>query len=209
MRRPLACLALVVLAGLVSLTTTAARAEFPKPSPYKVTWEFDFENKRPQRIVVDDQAYWYMPYTVINNTDEERMYLPVFEMLTNEGAVVRSDRNVPYKVFEEIKRRERNQFLEHFTQVGGQILLGEDQAKEGVAIWQEPTTDMGQFSIFVGNLSGEIATLKNAKGEEMKNADGKPVVLRKTLRLNYFVRGDEVHPGEDEVNENPKDWVMR
>jgi hypothetical protein len=35
------------------------------------------------------------------------------------------------------------------------------------------------------------------------------VILRKTLQLNYLVRGDDVYPGEDEVNENPQEWVMR
>ena len=43
----------------------------------------------------------------------------------------------------------------------------------------------------------------------MAGADGKETILRKTLRLNYFIRGDEVYPGEDEVNENPQEWVMR
>ena len=92
--------------------------------------------------------------------------------------------------FDAIKRRERNQFLEDFTQIGGEIRLGEDQAKDGVAIWEQPAREMGQFSIFVSNLSGESVTLKDDKGAEVKNADGKPTILRKTLQLNYFVRGD-------------------
>ena len=44
---------------------------------------------------------------------------------------------------------------------------------------------------------------------DVKGPDGKPVILRKTLQLNYLVRGDDVYPGEDEVNENPEVWVMR
>ena len=34
-------------------------------------------------------------------------------------------------------------------------------------------------------------------------------ILRKTLQLNYFIRGDEVYPGEDEVNKDSEEWVMR
>ena len=34
-------------------------------------------------------------------------------------------------------------------------------------------------------------------------------ILRKTLQLNFFIRGDEVFPGEDEVNKDSEDWIMR
>jgi hypothetical protein len=60
---------------------------------------------------------------------------------------------------------------------------------------------MGQFSIFITGLSGETATVTRH--------DAKPVILRKTLQLNYLIRGDAVYPGEDEINENPQQWVMR
>src|SRR5688500_6554577 len=187
---------------------------YPKPSPYPITWELDFTHGAPKRVVVNapggpPKAYWYMTYTVTNNTDEERTFLPVFEMLTDDGRVIRSDRNIPYRVFEVIKSREGNRFLEHFTQLGGQIRLGEDQAKEGVAIWEEPMPEMGHFSIFANNLSGEIVIMKDENGKDLKDPDGRPVILRKTKQLNYFIRGDDVFPGEDQVNENPEQWVMR
>ncbi len=214
MRRFYARALLVLLAMLIATSALpTVRGAYPKPSPYPITWEFTFTHGKPQRIVVDtDQgknAYWYMTYTVANNTDQERIYLPIFEMLTNNGRVLRSDRSLPFAVFEAIKRREKNSFLEPFTQIGGEIRLGEDQARDGVAIWEEPTREMGQFSIFATGLSGEAVKLKDAKGAEVKDAEGKPVLLRKTLQLNYFVRGDDVLPGEDEVNENPESWVMR
>ena len=60
---------------------------------------------------------------------------------------------------------------------------------------------MGAFSIFVQGLSGETA--------RTKGPDGKDVTLRKTLQLNYLIRGDEIYKGEDQVNENPVQWVMR
>ena len=60
---------------------------------------------------------------------------------------------------------------------------------------------MGRFSIFVTGLSGENATVKGP--------DDKDVILRKTLQLNYLIRGDEVYPGEDEVNDDSQEWVMR
>jgi hypothetical protein len=208
---------LTVLLGLLlaPMAFAADRAgSFPIPSPYPVTWELKLEHSAPKRIVVDipggaPQAFWYMTYKVTNDTDQPRSFLPVFELLMEDGSLHRSDRNLPYKVFTEIKAREKNRFLEHFTQIGGEVRIGEDEARDGVAIWKEPAAEMGSFSIFLTGLSGEIARLKDAEGKELKNADGQSIILRKTLQMNYFVRGDEVYPGQDEVNTRPEAWVMR
>jgi hypothetical protein len=184
-----------------------SRAEYPTPSVYPVSWQLEFEHDTPKRVVVDvpgqgaPQAYWYMTYTVTNNSDNEQTFLPIIELMTRDGKLVRSDKNIALKVFNTIKSREGKKLLEEGTQIGGAIRLGETQAKDGVAIWREPEPEMGTFSIFVGGLSGESTT--------MKGPDDKPVILRKTLQLNYIIRGDEVYPGEDEVNENASEWVMR
>src|SRR5215217_3744358 len=174
-----------------------------------ITWEFKFKHSAPKRIVVDTgngapQAFWYLTYTVTNKTDQERTFLPVFEMMTNDGKVIRSDRNISRRVFDVIKTREKNNLLEPFTQIAGEIRLGEDEAKDGVAIWKEPMPEMGSFSIFLTGLSGENARLKDAEGKDVKDADGQSIILRKTLQMNYFVRGDEVYPGLDEVNTRPE-----
>lgn len=197
------------------LTATIVLADFPKPSLYPISWEIKFEHAAPRRVVVQlagaptPQAYWYMTYTVTNKTDKEQMFLPVFEMLTRDGQVIRSDKNIPASVFTVIKNREKKQFLEPFPTIAGELRIGEDQARDGVAIWPEPMPRMGQFSIFAGGLSGEAVILKNDNGEPMKNSDGQPVILRKTLQLNYAVLGDEMHPGQNDVNENGSEWVMR
>jgi hypothetical protein len=68
---------------------------------------------------------------------------------------------------------------------------------------------MGTFSIYVGGLSGESVMLKDEKGEAVKDKDGKPVILRKTLEITYQVRGDEMYPGEDPIVPKGEQWVMR
>ena len=192
-----------------------AFAETPKPSLYPKSWELKFEHSIPKRVVVQlpqtsvAQAYWYMTYTVTNLSDKEQMWLPSFEMMLKDGRVVRSDLGIPAKVFETIKTREKNRLLEAYPEIQGELRIGEDQAKDGVAIWPEPMTEMGQFSIFVGGLSGEAIIPKDSKGEPLKGADGKPAILRKTLQLNFLIRGDEVYPGTDIVNEKAREWVMR
>ena len=206
MRRFLA-LIVVALTIAVFVPVGTARAEFPKPSPYPKSWELEFVHGKPQRVVVQDaqtnapRAYWYMTYQVTNNTDNEQPFLPAFELVTEDGKIVRNDIRIPRVVFDEIKRREGNKYLEPAALIAGKLRIGKDEARDGVAIWPEPSPEMGHFSIYVSGLSGEIA--------QVKGPTTKPVILHKTLQLNYHIRGDEVYPGEDEVNENPSDWVMR
>jgi hypothetical protein len=200
---PALLVSLIIAAGGVK----TGKADFPKPSLYPISWEYKFEHQTPKRISVNvpgsrvPQAYWYLPYTVTNETDQERIFLPVFEILTEDGRTIRSDKNIPIEVFQAIKAQEGNRLLLPATQIAGQLRLGPDQAKDGVAIWVEPAARMGHFAVFVQGLSGEAATVKGP--------DKKDIILRKTLQLNYLIRGDEFFPGEDEVNKESEAWVMR
>lgn len=191
----------------LALSAHSLWADYPTPSPYPVAWELSFKHGTPERVVVktaDDsaaRAYWYMTYRVTNKTDRERTFIPVFEMMTKDGKVIRSDRGIALDVFQEIKKREKNQFMAPDAKIGGELRVGEEEAKHGVAIWPEPMAEMGTFSIFVGGLSGELATVKGA--------DGKDVMLWKSLQINYLVRGDEIRPGEDDVTHVSEKWIMR
>ncbi len=212
-RVPGLCLGLIMgaLAATAAVIPVAivdvALAQFPMPSPYRVAWEIDIEVGTPRRIVVDiagessPRAFWYLPYRVTNNTDREQLFIPVFELLTEDGRVIRSDQAVPLTVFAAIKQQLGNELLEQTPLLAGTLRVGPDQARDGVAIWAEPTAEMGRFSIFVSGLSGETATVKGPGDKDF--------ILRKTLQLNYHIRGDEVFPGDDEVNIEPQKWIMR
>jgi hypothetical protein len=165
---------------------------------------------------VNPVAYWYMTFTVTNNTTEEQRFLPVFEMLTNDSTLIRSDKEIPAGVYDEIKKRERRRTLEPMEKIAGRLLIGEDQARDGVSIWPEPSPRMGTFHIFVGGLSGETVIMKN--GEEITIKDWTKVTddekkklttLRKTLDLTYQIPGDEIKPEEDVINVVGEEWVMR
>jgi hypothetical protein len=198
---------LAVLAVGIFIPAFHLRADHPVPSDYPKSWELKFEHGLPKRIAVQvpgfavPQAYWYMTYTVTNNSDKERMFFPNVELLCRDGKIIRSDKNIPAAVIDTIRKKEGNKNLATSTQLAGEIQLGEDQAKDGVAIWPEPMAEMGSFSIFVAGLSGEESVLKNDKGETTH--------LRKTLQLNFLIRGDDVYPGEDEVNDDAEEWIMR
>lgn len=202
--------------SLLALATGAATVSaYPEPSKYPVSWELKFEYDAPRRVVVEipgapiPKAYWYMTYTVTNKTDTEQEFLPVFTLVAKDGKAIRSDKGVPKAVFDKIKSRSGNKLLESPIKVASTILVGDDEAKDGVAIWEEPDAEMGSFSIFIGGLSGEHAQLTDSKNEPVKDKDGKPVILFKTLQLDYTISGDEVYPGIDPVDKTHQRWVMR
>src|SRR5258706_10622148 len=154
-----------------------------------------------------------MTFTVANLSREEHLFLPRFELLGNDGQVYRSDNNIPLVVLETIRIKEHNARIEGLNDIAGQLRVGEDQAREGVAIWREPNPRMGRFSIFVAGASGESVILKDAKGNpvEHTNPEGhkEPLVLWKTLDLDYLMPGDEKNPGNDVIELVEQQWIMR
>src|SRR6185503_20066026 len=182
------------------LFTAALVLAYPKPNPHKISWELDFQHGQPTRILVQEpggsspRAYWYLAYTVTNNTNEDQLYLPVFELVDEKGNVHRSDKDVPKAVFDTIKAREGKKLMEPIGVVSGKLRVGSDEAKESVAIWSEPMERMGTFTIFVTGLSGEAVWYKDGKETPMREADWVKVkpenageILRKTLALEYQV----------------------
>lgn len=210
--RPILCVAALLMAGGFALA-------YPRPSAYPLSWELGFEHSKPKRVAirpkgtVDTQAFWYVTFTVTNSGREEQRFLPVFEMLTEDGRVIRSDKDIPPVVLETIRIREKNKHLQSINEIAGAIRPGVDQAREGVAIWREPSPEMGQFSIFVKGLSGESTFLTDEQGKPVKlrQADGKEesVVLFKTLQVRYHMAGDEKYPGNDAVEKVDEQWIMR
>jgi hypothetical protein len=206
MKRSRLILPLAGLALLLSLVLPV-RADFPQPSPFPISWELALTHSEPKRIVVqgpadtNPQAYWYMTYHVVNNTDQDKiLFYPTFEMMLEDGTVVRSDHNIEPAVFEAVKKRERIKYLLSADIIGGDLLQGDDQSKDGVAIWAEPRLRMGTFTIFCSGFWGESATVE---------VGDKDVVLHKTLQLTYHVDSDERHPGGGDLEDIDSQSVMR
>jgi hypothetical protein len=65
------------------------------------------------------------------------------------------------------------------------LLQGEDNAKDGVIIFTDIDSEARNFQLFVSGLSGETAEVKNP-------VTGKPVILQKTLELDYNVPGQAI-----------------
>ena len=214
----------IAIASLAMVLTASVVLAFPKPSVYPVSWQYKFDYNKPKRIAVRTpgdaaaQGYWYMTFTLTNKDidDPSVRFLPIFELLTREGKIIRSDKEVPPNVYEEISRREGHK-LEPLDKIRGKILMGEDQARDGVCVWPEPAPRMGTFSIFFSGLSGETIYLdKEGKLVDTKDwtkisEDEKKafISLRKTLEVTYTIPGDEMYPGEDAVNFVKQEWLMR
>ena len=203
-------LALVVVAALLIASPLPARGgKYPEPSIYPISWQLDFKHGTPRRLVVGTDAYWYMTYTVTNKTGQEQLWAPTFDLVANDGKIIKAGHDVNPAAFEKIKSIEKIQFLQPAAKSVGELHQGEDQAKDSVAIWKEPNPRMGTFKIYVTGLSGEVVVLKDDDGKEVKDPDGQPVLLRKTLELTYAVYGDEFYPQRHDVHFLSEKWVMR
>jgi hypothetical protein len=218
--RAAGCIVILAGAGLAaaqdSATVPAKQQQgYPTPSIAPVAWEIDFKYRTPRRIVVQapgqssPRPYWYTIYTVTNNGDEELFFVPAIEMMLQDGRVIPANRNIPMAVFDAIQKRARGTELTPPQEIVGNLLIGEDAQRSSVAIWEEPSPEMGTFEIYVGGLSGEIVTLLDSNGEALKDPDGKPIRVRKTRQLRFKIRGDDRDKFNDEVDLVSDTWVMR
>ena len=232
MSRPVVAAVAVLLAAMI-VRPVAAAPDYPVPSTYLISWQLDFRHGKPTRIAVDlpgdpvPKAYWYLTYTVTNNGDKEQRFYPQMDLVTADGKVHPADQHIPKRVYDEIKLAERNPRLESFLTIDGPVRIGPAEARDGVAVWPETQLRMDHFQVYVAGLSGESVTLKKADDGKMVKATPDDIVksdqamiadpkapsllttLRKTLQLNYFIRGDDVYPGEDPVDVDPEEWIMR
>ncbi len=195
------------ISAVVACAGCAWVSAFPTPSPFPVMWELKFEVGTPTRVVVSTpndpspKAYWYLTYTVANHTGRELTFLPCFEMLDSSGRVTRSDRLIPAAVFATVQQREGKQFLEPALRIAGELRIGDDQMRDGVAIWPEAEANLSRFTVFASGFSGESTTITGP--------DNKPVILRKSLQLDYAVSGDRRFASDNAVEETSRSFIMR
>lgn len=210
---------------LATLGTFAGYAlTVPEPSDVPVTWELEFRHERPRPIQVlcpgedKPRTFWYLIFTLTNNTKDDALFAPTFLLYTDTGQVIPSDRKVPPVVFDEIRKAHNLPLLKNLTDVTGKILQGEDNAKDGVAIWSDFDPQAGAIDIFVGGLSGETAEVKLPAPITVTEPDpyGKmqtvtkdKILLVKTRRLNYKVPGEAAARFVTEARLVKEEWVMR
>jgi len=203
-------MALTAAAGIGLLPQTAPSAQAaPEPSPVPRRWQLDVECA-PLRTVVlnvngERRAYFYLAYKVTNNSKDDVLLAPSWEMSTDTGTLTRSGREVPVAVTREIMNRLDNPYIEDQIGIVGNILRGPENAKEGVVVWPATDLHLNEVRIYGAGFSGENATV------EIPGPNGKPEkkVLRKTLMLRYSMPGD-ITPGNGvEYTPDQSQWIMR
>lgn len=213
---------LAILAVVTALTSGLAHSA-PEPSIVPVAWQFDVDYQSPMSIQLrlpgetQVQTYWYVLYTVTNNTGEDRYFVPNLTLYADTGQIIRAGRGVSPAVFDAIKRRHNNPLLKDPTSINAPLLQGEDNAQDGVAIFRDIDPKARSFEIYFAGLSGETVTVKlPVPIETVEEADGKTekvtkdsIVLRKTLQLSYGLPGEAAARLTNPPRLLASQWVMR
>lgn len=206
-----ACLVL----GLITLSGPRAQA-YPRPELTSQAWQLDFDYELPELIAHEDlrgqtRWYWYMTYTVTNNSGRAQMFIPEVTIATDDGKMFSAGTKVPAGVFRRVKQREENNLLESSVEVIGRLLEGEDNAKDSVAIWPATDPEIDQLTMFVAGLSGETQiVIDSVTGEPMVDPETeKPVIVRKTLMLEYALPGNPPQVKDQIIELKNEEWIMR
>jgi hypothetical protein len=186
--------------------STAPQQRDPRePSRVPISWELGFKHGTLERVIVPvegkDQTYWFMRYTAVNNAGKDILFTPSFEILSESGVVTHEIKNVPAPVFAKIKALYSNPLMLSPVNIDGKLLQGEDNAKDSVAVFPALDADSRNFKVFVMGLSGETSEVTNP-------ATKQPVLLQKTLELDYNIPGQAIN-----IAPEPKllvtKWVMK
>jgi len=168
---------------LIGLCAAAYGA--PEPSPVPTSWELTLEPSPPLRIQVEEHGakttYWYMLYTVTNNTGQDIDFHPEIVRVNEIESELPADKvetqselapkvtvdpaivGVPSRLFEAIAKRhaKTHPFLVTPVSSIGRLLQGKDNARTGVAVFPDLDPRVSRFTIYFGGLSGEVMTRPN------------------------------------------------
>jgi len=184
--------------------------------PDSKVWVLDFKFKDPRLIKVNipgrgEKICWYVWYQVINNTKEPRLFVPDFELVTNDKGKVYKDQVLPavQKAIQQLEDPTDYLKIKNSVTIASEpIPVSKPNATPiavtGVAVWDDVDSDANQYSIFIAGLSNGWAVTDPIA------ADGKPIVRRKTLQLNFKRIGDRFFMKSEEIKfQGPAEWIYR
>lgn len=169
-------------------------------------WTLDIQFRPMRMISVIDHGgkralYWYVLYTVTNDTDHESVrFNPDFKLLTDANKIYRDVLDMG--AFDAIKRRHKDMMLESPIQIAGPLQRGPGFAKDGVAIFKEVARKTDAFKVFVSGLSDDSRVLNNP-------VTGKKTNLYKTLERSYRQPGDRVRVNRDQIFFTGQRYIYR
>ncbi len=216
-RSIVACAALVAssYALVPSLAQTAAnqpqQAVVPEPDPVPRRWQLDFTPGalRTVTLTMADgtvRSFAYMTYKVVNNTGQDLLFAPSLEMSTDEGSLIRAGREVPAEATRRILESLQNPFLQDQISVVGPLLQGEENAREGLAVWLLPDVSVAELTVYVAGLSGETRAIET---KDSKTGETNRTLLRKTMMIKYFGPGEVDPASGNEIYRADDRWILR
>lgn len=228
----------LLLGGLLGIGVAQA-VEEPKPTATPSSWELQLDTTQPARIVVDGKTYWYMVYTVWNNTGREVAFHPEIVRISEIESelpvrlVASQPDDAPKmlvdaalvgpvpKLFKAIKELHAKTHPHLVSPVNAicQLREGRDNAVTSVAIFPELDPRVSKFTIYFGGLTGERQARPNpAYDPSRPSKAGKPgelddnpkvFVLQKTLAMPYTLPGDSSTRRTATPVLGKMTWVMR
>lgn len=192
----------------------------PEPSlvPLTGTWQLDIRfHGSPQRIVVrfpgfdQPKAFWYLPYTITNNTGQDVDFYPDVEIFTNTFKLSKAGRGVRKSVFNAIQSRHSHTIplMEPEEHVTGRILQGQDNQRDSVIIFEDIDPNANEVKIFFSGLSNESAIIESPIYKNPTTGKGRDILLKKTLMLQYQMPGDALNQDQKVMLYRKRQWVMR
>lgn len=211
--RPSLFLSLLALAALAVAFVSQSPAAFagPEPAPVPKRWQLDAEFGPLRTAVIQtpesgQRAYFYLTYKVTNNSGQDLLFAPSFELATDTGKVRRSGRDVPVAVTRRILDELENPLLLDEVSITDTLLQGKENMKEGLVIWPAEELKLEHVTIYGAGFSGETATLEIPKAG---SRDKTKYVLRKTAELVHWA-GGEIDPSSSEpLTRLRMRWIMR
>lgn len=227
----------MIAATLITLISGSARAT-PEPSPTPLKWELSIAPSAPMRIQVGSKTYWYMLYTVTNNTGRDIDFHPEIVRVSEIESEVPADLAAsmperastivvdpaivgpPPQVFDAIRNlhAKTHPFLVRPVDAISTLRQGKDNALTSVAVFKELDPRVNKFTIYFGGLSGERIRKPNpaykprmdAKSpKDEQDSNPKFFLLRKTLAIPYTLPGDTRTRLQATPVLGRMKWVMR
>lgn len=197
-----AAMGLLAIAGAGPLAGLA-----PEPDAVPRRWELQVDSSELRLVTIDvpnlgPRKYLYMTFKATNNSGQDMLFAPSFELSDGEGRVYRSGRDVPLFVTQQLLASTQNPFIQDQIGIIGEFLQGAENAKDGLAIWPVDGFSPAQLTVYAAGFSGETKTVTSPDGKSK-------FVLRKTLRLEFQTPGDLATPSSEAYPVAARGWIMR
>ena len=200
-------LSLIIATACLVLATSVVAVPSPKAVPARPELSFTPGDLRIFRSNEDGRWYWYFTYGVENNTGIDQIWIPDMVLYTDQGEILKAGQGVSSLVTDEIVEYIGDPLLEPQYAIIGDLKQGRGNAKNGLSVWPARQMEVNELALFVAGMSSETLEVEHPLTKA-------PVVLKKTLTLEYLIPGAANTRGDRPVELHPDSpqrevWIFR